>query len=344
MTQKITHKIQRIFRRLLPMLLLPFLAGSALAADDIVLDREQLRTLIDEMVREHGMDRRQLQKIFAGIRYRGDIIEAITRPAEAKPWHEYRQIFLTSDRVAAGRRFWSKNEKLLHKAEQEFGVPAEIIVAIIGVETRFGRYQGKYDVVESLSTLAFHYPPRAAFFRKQLVEFLLLCKEEGLDPRMIKGSYAGAMGKPQFIPSSYRSYAVDFDGDGKRDLLNSTADAIGSVANYFRKHRWQPGNAVITRATTRGDNYQAIVDLGIKPSTPLAQMEKKGVRYSNRKLSRKELGALIELENTNGPEHWVGLQNFYVITRYNHSPLYAMAVYQLSQQIIAERSTRTARN
>ncbi len=303
-----------------------------------------MRQFVDEMVRVHKFKRTALTKLLQQAQVQDSIIEAMNRPAEGKPWYEYREIFITPARVNGGREFWQQHADELQRAEQEYGVPAQIIIAIIGVETRYGDNQGNYRVLDALTTLAFHYPKRAQFFRRELQEFLLLARQEKLDPLTVKGSYAGAMGVPQFMPSSYRRYAVDFDKDGKRDLLTSTSDVIGSVANYFNKHNWSKGAPIITRAQAEADKHKKLIDKGPKPSTTLSALSKQGVLVNDPNLPPTTLGALIQLEDSNGPEHWVGLQNFYVITRYNHSPLYAMAVYQLSQQILAQREESVVTN
>ena len=311
-------------------LLLTASAGAAPALEQ----RADIRAFVDAMAHRHGFDRASLLATFAQVQLRQKIIDAITRPAEAKPWYQYRPIFVTPTRIQEGVAFWKDNRALLERAEAEYGVPPEIIVAILGVETRYGRHKGGYRVMDSLATLAFNYPPRGDFFRGELEQYLLLAREEGLDPLTISGSYAGAMGQAQFIASSYRRYAVDFDKDGKRDLWNNTADAIGSVANYFHLHRWQPGAMVTTPAAVKGDQIQHLVVMGIKPHTPMAQLRIQGVMPEDN-VNPDELASLIELETRNGREYWLGLNNFYVITRYNHSPLYAMAVYQLGQAILA---------
>ena len=228
--------------------------------------------------------------------------------------------------------FWNRHAQLLERAEREFGVPPEIIVAILGVETRYGRYTGKHRVIDALSTLAFEYPPRSRFFTSELEQYLLMTREEQIDPLSLKGSYAGAMGIPQFISSSYRNYAIDFDGDGHRNLWNSPADAIGSVANYFKRHGWKPGEPVTFQTLVSGNGYEALVAKGIKPKVPLDEFSAFGVKVPEG-LDLSQAAALIELETEGIPEFWIGLHNFYVITRYNHSPLYAMAVYQLSEEI-----------
>ena len=192
-------------------------------------------------------------------------------------------------------KFWSENEETLKRAEEKYGVPAEIIVSIIGVETKYGKFKGKFPVMDALSTLGFDYPKRGKFFRKQLKEFLILAREEKVDPMSLLGSYAGAMGKPQFMPSSYRHYAVDFDGDGKRDLLGNSVDVIGSVANYFDRHRWKTGGQVTARAKIKGKRYRKVVKKGIKPHSTVQQLEKLGIT-AKEEVAKDERAALIELE------------------------------------------------
>jgi membrane-bound lytic murein transglycosylase B len=310
-------------------------AATSLAEQDVAA-RADVQQFIDEMVKKHDFDAGKLSALFKHVELKQKIIDAITRPAESKPWFQYRPIFVTNTRINEGVAFWNKNKATLERAEKEYGVPPEIIVAIIGVETRYGKHKGGYRVIDSLSTLAFEYPKRGEFFRGELEHYLLLAREEGLDPLSVKGSYAGAMGKSQFISSSYRNFAVDFDGDGKRDLWNNTADAIGSVANYFQRHKWQPGGKVVAPAIVGSNQIQVLVEKGIKPHSTVAELQQRGVTAKT-KLDPAALGALIELKTRAGREYWLGLNNFYVITRYNHSPLYAMAVYQLGQAIIAKR-------
>ena len=294
--------------------------------------RKDVNKFIDRMVKEHKFDKDKLLKTFKKVKTNPSIVDAISRPAEGKPWYQYRPIFLTNDRIRKGVKFWRKNAKHLQRAYEEYGVAPEIIVAIIGVETKYGKYKGKFPVMNALSTLAFDYPKRSKFFTKELEEYLLLAREEKIDPMSLKGSYAGAMGKPQFISSSFRRYAVDFNGDGKRDIHNSTVDAIGSVANYFAKHKWYKDEPVTELATVKGKKYKEIVEKGIKPSMPLKEVLAAGVSLESRHSDSLNT-ALIELELKKGKEHWVAFHNFYVITRYNHSELYAMAAYQLAQEI-----------
>jgi membrane-bound lytic murein transglycosylase B len=222
-------------------------------------------------------------------------------------------------------------------AEKVYGVAPQIIVAIIGVETRYGGNTGKYAVLDALSTLAFDYPPRAKFFRGELEQYLLLAREEHIDLLNTKGSYAGAMGYGQFIPSSYQRYAVDFDQDGKRDLWDSPMDIIGSVANYLHVNGWTPGAKVADRASVTGNRFKGVIEKGLKPEMTVKQLKSEGITPV-KPLPADTLAALISLDQKSGPEYWLGLNNFYVITRYNHSPLYAMAVYQLSEEIRQARA------
>ncbi len=298
-----------------------------------------VRDFISEMVARYNFDNTTLNRLFERVNLHPEIIDTMTRPAEAKPWHEYRNIFLTQARIDGGVEFWREQRAALERAKAEYGVDPAIIVAIIGVETRYGTRTGTYRVIEALSTLAFQYPKRAPFFRTQLMEYLLLTRQEGFDPLELKGSYAGAMGLPQFMPSSFREFAVDLDKDGRRDLWNNPADAIGSVANYLARHDWQPGEPIaIAVRLTNDAKPDSLVDAGLKPTLPFNRVWSAGL-LSDQKIPGDSLTAVLRLEGETGPEYWLGLQNFYAITRYNHSPLYAMAVYQLSQAITAQLAT-----
>ncbi len=293
---------------------------------------------IEELVAEDGFDRVELTRLLSRAKKRQSILDAISRPAEGLPWWRYRRIFLKNDRARAGVEYWRANRAALDRAELEYGVPPEIIVAIIGVETFYGRNTGSYPVLDALHTLGFYYPKRAGFFRKELGEFLRLSREEALDPTRPLGSYAGAMGRPQFIPSSYRAYAVDFDGDGKRDIWRNNADAIGSVGNYFARHDWQRGMPITARAYDVEDRHARYVEAGMKPTLTVGDLRRDGINIGAA-LEDPLATSLIELDNRNGKEHWLGLHNFYVITRYNHSNLYAMAVYQLSREVLSLAQT-----
>jgi membrane-bound lytic murein transglycosylase B len=288
---------------------------------------------MDEMVSEHGFEREGLVDLFADAQRQESILKAISRTAEGtKPWHEYRDIFLTERREREGIEFLRQHRAVLSRAQAETGVPAEIIVAILGVETYYGRIAGSYRVIDALSTLAFDYPPRSPFFRGELEAFLLLAREQGLDPLALKGSYAGAMGYGQFIPSSYRAYAVDYDGDGVADIWDNPEDAIGSVANYFARHNWRAGEAVVSRAEFSGADPDALFTNKLKPSFTIAEYEQRGLTPVQ-SFDLDAPASAMRFELVDAYEYWLGLHNFYVITRYNHSSMYAMSVFQLSQRI-----------
>lgn len=296
-------------------------------------EQPQVQAFIDRMVDKHGFTREQLTTVFNEAQHREDILELMRKPAEKRlQWHEYRKIFLTPARIEGGVEFWKENADALSRARTTFGVAPQVVVAIIGVETRYGSNTGRHRVLDALSTLAFDYPPRSKFFTSELEQYLLLAREEDVDIVATTGSYAGAMGYGQFIPSSYRNYAVDFDADGKRDLWNNKMDIIGSVANYFNRHGWQDGTPVAVRATVEGDQYLALLDLGYKPNTVLDALRHDGITPPQ-PMPDELVAALLSLEQQDGPEFWLVFNNFYTITRYNHSPLYAMAVYQLSEEI-----------
>ncbi len=320
-------------RRLPLLVILLFFGWQAVTLAAIPTnERPEVKTFIAMMEKKHRFDGQQLDRLFAQVRIREKIISAMTRPAEGKPWYQYRPIFVTDKRTRKGVEYWRTNVDDLRRAEETYGVPAEIITAIIGVESYYGRHKGRDRVIDALSTLGFDYPARGRFFRSELEQFLLLAREEGADPLSFKGSYAGAMGKAQFIPSSYRNYAIDFNGDQRRDLINSNSDAIGSVANYLKRHGWQRGDRIAVPARVHGQGYRAVLEKGLKPKMTIAQMKASGI-VSETALPADTMASLIALEQKDGTEYWLGLKNFYVITRYNHSPLYAMAVYQLAEAI-----------
>lgn len=306
-------------------------------AQAALTQRADVSEFITEMANKHNLNKTELEQLFQEVEIRGDIINAMNTPAEGKPWFDYQKILVTDDRVQKGADFWQKNEETLQRAEQEYGVPASIVVAIIGVETNYGETQGKYRVMDALSTLAFEYPKRADFFKKELEQFLLLTRENKLEPLSVLGSYAGAIGQGQFIPSSYRHYAVDYTGDGTADLRGNTSDAIGSVANYLKKNGWQAGQPVVAPIDINGD-IKAIDNNQLKPTQPLAQLKQNGVKVEfEQTIPEETLATLISLEGETDPEYWVGFNNFYTITRYNISKLYAMAVYQLAEEISTVR-------
>ncbi|SIQ73484.1 lytic murein transglycosylase B [Marinobacterium stanieri] len=300
--------------------------------------------LADEVVstlEAEGFDAAEVRKVLAKAERKDSILEAISRPAERRlTWGEYRKIFVEPKRIRQGVAFWNEQAETLARAEETYGVPAEIIVAIIGVETRYGRIMGRYRVLDALATLGFDYPKRADFFRGQLIEFMRMSREESLDPTGPIGSYAGAMGYGQFIPSSFRDFAVDFDGDGKRNIWSNKVDAIGSVANYFHAHGWQSGEPVRSNVVMNKAADESWFNAGLKPEVSLAEWAERGIA-TRKDLSLDQPATLMELTMADGEHYWFGLQNFYVITRYNHSRLYAMAVYELSQAIKEAREAAT---
>ncbi|BCD86526.1 murein transglycosylase [Pseudomonas solani] len=313
-------------------------AAPALAGD--YEGSPQVAEFVAEMTRDYGFAGEQLVSLFREVERKQAILDAISRPAErVKPWKEYRPIFITDARIQKGVDFWNKHADALARAEKEYGVPAQVIVAIIGVETFYGGNTGSYRVIDALSTLGFDYPPRADFFRKQLKEFLLLAREEQVDPLTLKGSYAGAMGLPQFMPGSFRAYAVDFDGDGHIDIWNNPVDAIGSVASYFKRHGWVAGEPVVSRAQVRGENAEQGLTEGLDPVKNVGELRALG--WASGDALRDDLPVTaFRLDGVDGMEYWMGLPNFYVITRYNRSVMYSMAVHQLSESLVNARGGR----
>lgn len=297
-----------------------------------------VESFIDTMVHEHDFDRDELEAILEKAEVKNSILEAIARPAEKTlSWAEYRDIFVTGKRIEAGADFWRSHRGMLERISSESGVPVEILVGIIGVETYYGRITGSYRVLDALTTLAFHYPPRADFFRRELEQYLLLTREEDMDASKPTGSYAGAMGRPQFMPSSFRAYAVDSTGDGKRDIWDNWADVAGSVANYFVEHGWRSGESVTTRATLGNGWREPAPEPAntLKPRDTITSLSERGVLFAT-ELPADSKSQLLTFEGENGFEHWVGFHNFFVITRYNRSVMYALAVHQLGQEIAIE--------
>jgi membrane-bound lytic murein transglycosylase B len=286
---------------------------------------------IKHMVISHQFNEAALSDLFNKVELKEDIIKRISSPSEGLPWYKYQKIFLKQARIEAGVQFWHENAETLAAVEKNTGVPAAIIVAIIGVETQYGQHTGNHRVIDALSTLAFAYPPRSQFFRSELEHFLLLCQEEKIDPLTPTGSYAGAMGIPQFMPSSYRNYAVDFNRDNRRDIWHNPSDVIASVANYFTKHDWKADKPVAFKIRDRVHNSSQSFS-SLKETLSFIKSNSTNPNISTPLLSTEKVN-IIAFEQENGEELWGTLNNFYVITRYNHSPLYAMAVYQLSLAI-----------
>jgi membrane-bound lytic murein transglycosylase B len=325
-----------MYKYLISFAVLCCISSNLVLANNDYLERSEVKDFINDFSEKNNYPKDTLTNLIKNITTQTSVLEAIARPAEKKKnWQEYRKIFITDKRIKEGLAFWSENAPILAAAEREYGVPPEIVVAIIGVETFYGRYKGKYPVLDSLVTLGFDYPPRQKFFRSELEHFLLLAQEENLDPLEIKGSYAGAMGKSQFISSSYRHYAVDFDGNGTRDLWSSNEDAIGSVANYFKMHGWKQGEIITVPAKVKGERFKALLEKGLKPVASVSELPQYDVTAEHNADAQQAV-ALLEFKKNNSDEYWLGFDNFYVITRYNHSHMYAMAVYQLSQKIKQE--------
>lgn len=321
----------RLGGRLLLALLVLF--GTNAFADKALLKRPETQAFINKMVKQHHFNRRQLITILTEAQFQPQIIESMERPYEKKPWDVYKDLFLKPERVQAGIQFWQANQKALEMAQKKYGVPANIIVAIIGVETLYGKHQGEYRVLDALTTLAFYYPKRSPYFTKELGEFLLLCREQHVPADKYLGSYAGAMGKPQFMPSSYRFYAVDFSGKGMRDIINDDRDAIGSVANYFYHHGWQPNASVAQPAVVSGSRYKKLTVNSKAADYSLKHLIASGVKPASELLNHSRKAGLIELTTQTGMEYWLAYPNFYVITRYNSSPQYALVVYLFAQQL-----------
>ena len=300
----------------------------------------EVPAFIAAMVQQHQFKPEELTRLFNEVKIKQDILHAMARPAEGKPWRDYRPLFIEPRRIAGGMRFWATHEAVLQRAEAQYGVPASLIVAIIGIETFYGRNTGSFRVMDALSTLAFAYPKRAPFFRKELEHYLLLSREAEFDPLSIKGSYAGAMGISQFMPSSYRQYGVDFDGDGHRDLWRNPTDAIGSVGSYLQGYGWERDAPVLEKVLSVHEPGKHFAGRGWTYRIPVKQWA--GVGVNTRNSTSEAEAMLFELAGENGPEYWLGMKNFYVITRYNRSYHYAMAAWELSQVLEQGKASERA--
>ncbi|MGD0961182.1 MAG: lytic murein transglycosylase B [Methylomonas sp.] len=320
---------------LLPALL-PYGAGHA-----EVPETEGFRHFLGVMVNRHGFQEAALRQQFKSVEIQQAILDAMAKPAEAKPWFQYREIFMTEARINGGVQFWRENAAALDAITEKYGVPPEILIAIIGVESKYGQHTGKYRVIDALATLGFARQTRSDFFQKELENFLVLSRAELMDPLQPMGSYAGAMGLPQFMPSSFLGYAVDFDQDGKRDIWKNNADALASVANYFVRNQWFSGQPVAFPVTANGTAYRQHIHPGVKPDTSVQTLRAAQVE-TPQDLAPGAQVKLLNFQMAEGEELWLGLHNFYVITRYNHSPLYAMAVFQLSQAIAERKKSGSA--
>ena len=312
---------------------LAILGAGVRPASAIDTHRPDVKSFIDEVSGRDSISKRQLRKLLNGAKSQPAIIDAMSRPAEkAKPWYEYRPIFLTEKRIQEGAEFWIAHRRELDRASVRTGVAPEYLAAIVGVETFYGRLTGSYRVLDALATLAFDYPARAKFFRDELEQFILLARDMGLDPKVVKGSYAGAMGAPQFMPSNYRRYAIDANADGHIDLWNNWADVCASVGNYLKEHGWNAGEPVLSDAAVAEDKTAELDGRKLALSDTVETLKAKGVNFDS-SLPPEAPALLIAVDEPDGV-HWrVGYNNFYVITRYNHSALYAMAVYELAAAV-----------
>jgi membrane-bound lytic murein transglycosylase B len=302
--------------------------------------RKEVKQFIAEMVQKHGFTRKELNRVFGKAQFQPAIIKAMEQPAETAlaSWQAYRALFINPQRIDAGVQFWNRHAEPLRRAGAEFGVPEEIIVGIIGVETTYGRNIGTYRVIDALSTLAFDYPKRADFFRTELENYLVFTREMRINALRVKGSYAGAIGIPQFMPGSYRRFALDYDGDGQINLATSPADAVGSIGNFLKSHGWARGEPVAFGAKVKGEDWRKLAEAGVEPLHRAADLPGFGVKPAA-PLPSDALCALIELETPGQPSEFrVTLRNFLVLTRYNRSNLYASAVLDLAAELARARS------
>jgi membrane-bound lytic murein transglycosylase B len=321
---------------------LALLAGLAAPAHALDLaEYPELRAFIGEVSARHGFSEIELTRWFSQVNLKPDVVAAMERPREALPYYEYRRGFLTPQHVRRGLEYWERHATALERARTRYGVPPEIVLGILGVETQYGRNIGRYRVLDALSTLMLHYPPRAGFFQRELEEFLVLSRELKLHPPDVMGSYAGAIGIAQFIPSSYRRYAVDNDGDGRADLLKSHVDAIASIANFLMIHGWTAHGPVMTEARLEGTYYFWVEKLGVKPALNLRDLVGYGI-FPPQSIDTEHRAALIEFESEDGPYYRLGFDNFYAITRYNRSKRYAMAVTELAELLRSSREGDTS--
>lgn len=318
------------------ILTLSFLSGCATTNYS---RRADVQGFITKMSNKHGFERLQLCALFSQVHPKPSVIKAMEKAPEGKPtpWYVYRAIFLTPERAREGAQFWQKNEKALSIVEKQYGVPAQVIVAIIGVETRYGQNKGAFRVMDALTNLAFDYPRRAKFFQGELEQYLLLTRDQNLEPLSLVGSCAGAIGLPQFMPSSYRHYGVDFVHNQQINLVDNPADVVASVANYFKANGWRTGEPVALRANVTTKDYTRFLTKKLKPIWRLDELKAQGITLQTEQMPGNTKVVFMVFEGKNGTEYWLGFNNFYVITRYNSSRYYAMAVYQLSQKILEER-------
>ncbi len=329
-----------MYKKLLTICMMSLLLIVNIAkADNTLINRPDVNEFINYMVKKHQFNKQQLITLFSQVKIRPQVMHHINKPLEKETWHLYQMLFVNEWRIQHGVEFWNKYENALREAEAIYGVPASIIVATIGIETKYGQKTGDYRVIDALSNIAFSDSKRAPFFRKELEQFLLLTRDEHIDPMSMRGSYAGAIGQPQFMPSSYRYYAVNFSKSGKIDLMNDEVDVIGSIANYYSKHGWSYGMPVATQALMLGDRYNYLIKKNkINAPLTIAEFGQYGIVPKIPVANDNMQAELIELQSHYKNEYWLGFHNFYVIKRYNPSDLYAMAIFQLSNYISALRT------
>ena len=302
-----------------------WLIHSAVQAADL----PGIPAFIDEMVDKYQFKRDELQQAFIHAEYRPDVIESITKPAILKPWVEYRPNFINPQRIDSGVQYWKKYSSALKRAEKKYGVPQEIILGVLGVETLYGRNTGRFRALDALTTLTFDYPRRADFFHDELAQYLLLAREQGFDLLSIQASYAGALGIPQFMPSSYRRYAVDFNGNGKIDIMNEPEDAIGSVANYLKQYGWRSSEPVAIQCKLEDEKRLGVIG----EARPYIAWQDAGVKPVKKHPDYLPPSWLLDFTAESGKEYWLVFSNFNVIMRYNNSNYYAMSVFQLAEEI-----------
>ncbi len=326
-------------KKALQLVLIPcvFCLGMPLSAQAVSISQyPALEKLVDTMVQEDGYSRAELEAVLSGAKVDQKTIDLMNRQYEALPWHRYRDLFINDARIAKGVTFWEENRETLAAAEDKFGIPQEIMVALIGVETHYGTRMGNRRVLDSLVTLTADYPRRSKFFSRELRTFLNTTRQENISPDSVMGSFAGAIGIPQFMPTSYEAYSVDFNGNGRRDLVNEVEDAIGSVANYLKVHGWERGQAIFSPVSASlPTSASELVSSKAKLRHTAADLAELGVAFDARRGSDK--ASLFYLTQESGRSYVVGFRNFYAITRYNPSTNYAMAVTELSMQIAARR-------
>lgn len=306
------------------LIILWFIHCTAQAAD-----LPGIPAFIDDMVAKHQFRREELEQAFSHAEYRADVIESITKPAILKPWVEYRPLFINPQRIGSGVQFWKKYSATLKRAEKTYGVPQEIILGVLGVETQFGQNLGRFRALDALTTLAFAYPRRADFFRDELEQYLLLAREQGFDLLSVQSSYAGALGVPQFMPSSYRRYAVDFNHNGKIDIMNEPEDAIGSVANYLKQYGWRGNEPVALQCKVEDEKRLGVIG----EARPFIAWRDAGVVPQGKQEGYLPPSWLLDFTVESGKEYWLIFSNFNVIMRYNNSNFYAMSVFQLAEEI-----------